>query len=52
VVFDRPPTSKDYFGLQFYLEDLLGKSVDLITEKALRPELRPYIEKELIDVTA
>jgi len=52
VVFDRTPTSRDYFGLQFYLEDLLGKSVDLITEKALRPELRPYIEKELIDVTA
>jgi hypothetical protein len=52
VTFAKIPTSKDYFGLQFYLEDLLGKPVDLITEKALRPELRPYIEKELINVTA
>ncbi|MGB3209064.1 MAG: hypothetical protein WBB19_00015 [Desulforhopalus sp.] len=42
--------SKRYFGVQFYLEDLLGCPVDLITEKALRPELRPYIEQEQINV--
>jgi len=41
-----PATSKRYFGVQFYLEDLLGCPVDLVTEKALRPELRPYIERE------
>ena len=50
VAFDGPATSKRYFGVQFYLEDLLGCPVDLVTEKALRPELRPYIEQELIDV--
>jgi uncharacterized protein len=51
VTFSQQPvTSVDYFNLQFYLEDLLGCSVDLITDKALRKELRPYIEKELIDV--
>jgi uncharacterized protein len=50
VRFDRIPTSKDYFGLQFYLEDLLGRPVDLVTDKALRPELRPFVEKDLIDV--
>jgi hypothetical protein len=32
------------------LEDTLGGPVDLVTEKALRPELRPYIEKEQIIV--
>ena len=32
------------------LEDLLGHPVDLVTEKALRPELRPYIEQEAIRV--
>ena len=37
-------------GVLFYLEDILGCPVDLVTEKALRPELRPYIEQELIDV--
>ena len=50
VDFDGPATSKRYFGLQFYLEDLLGNTVDLVTEKALRPELRPYIEREQINV--
>jgi hypothetical protein len=37
-----------YFGVQFYLEDLLGRLVDLVTEKALRPELRPFIEREAL----
>lgn len=50
VAFDGPATSKRYFGVQFYLEDLLGCPVDLITEKALRPELRPSIEQEQINV--
>lgn len=46
VSFDGPTNSKRYFGLLFYLEDLLECTVDLVTEKALRPELRSYIEKE------
>ena len=50
VEFDGPATSKRYFGVQFYLEDLLGCPVDLVTEKALRPELRPYVEREAIHV--
>lgn len=50
VSFDGPATSARYFGVQFYLEDLLGCPVDLVTNKALRPELRPYIEKEAIHV--
>lgn len=50
IQFDRPATSKAYFGVKFYLEDLLGHSVDLVTDKALRVELRPYVEQEGIDV--
>jgi uncharacterized protein len=50
VSFDGLATSKRYFGVQFYLEDLLGSPVDLVTEDALRPQLRPYIEKELVHV--
>jgi len=50
VAFDGPATSKRYFGVQFFLEDLLGKPVDLVTEKALRAELRPFIEKEAVHV--
>ena len=50
VAFDGPATSKRYFGVQFYLEDLLGVPVDLVSEKALRPELRRYVEQDQIDV--
>lgn len=50
VGFDGVATSQRYFGVQFYLEDLLGCNVDLVTEKALRQELRPYVEREAIDV--
>ena len=43
VRFDSPATSKRYFGVQFYIEgDLLGRPVDLVTDKALRAEMRPY----------
>ncbi len=50
VAFYGPATSERYFGVQFYLEDLLGCSVDLVTEKALRQELRPFIEQEAVHV--
>ena len=45
-----PATSKAYFGMQFYIEDLLGPPVDLVTDKALRKELRPHIEREIINI--
>ena len=50
IRFDGPATSERYFGVQFYLKDLMGLRVDLVTDKALRPELRPYVEREAIHV--
>ena len=50
VTFDGPASSARYFGVQFYLEDLLGCPVDLVTETALRPELRPFVERDAIHV--
>jgi uncharacterized protein len=50
VAFDGPATSERYFGVQFYLEDLFGCEINLVTEKALRVELRPFIEKEAVRV--
>lgn len=50
VSFDGPATSKKYFGVQFLLEDELGHPIDLVTEKAMRAELRPYIEQEAVNV--
>lgn len=50
VEFEGPATFSAYMDLKFYLEDLLGRPVDLVTHKALRKELRPYVEKEMIRV--
>ena len=50
VHFDAPATSKTYFGVQFCIEDLLERQVDLVTEKALRSEFRPYVEREALNV--
>lgn len=50
VDFDGPATSERYFGVQFHLEDQLGRPVDLVTEKALRNELRPLVERDAIHV--
>lgn len=50
VSFDGAATSKRYFGVQFYLEDLLQRPVDLVTEPALRERLRPYVERDAIPV--
>jgi predicted nucleotidyltransferase len=50
VSFEGIATSARYFGVQFYLEDLLGFPVDLVTDKALRAQLRPFIEQEAVYV--
>jgi predicted nucleotidyltransferase len=50
VEFVGPATFGAFMDLKFYLEDVLGRPVDLVTEKALRQELRPYVEKEMIRV--
>jgi predicted nucleotidyltransferase len=50
VVFEGKPTFDAFMDLQFYLEDLLGARVDLVTENALRPQVRRAIEGELLNV--
>jgi len=50
VVFDQKATFDLFMDLKFYLEELLGASVDLVTDKALRPQVRQAIEGELINV--
>ncbi len=50
VVFDRKAGFDLFMDLKFYLEELLGREVDLVTDKALRPQVRKAIEQELIHV--
>lgn len=44
------PTWANYIGLKFYLEDLLGREVDLVTPKGLKPAVRSSVEKDLMYV--
>ena len=50
VDFNGPPDFDLYMDLKFYLEELLGCPVDLVTRNALKPALRPQIEQEAIRV--
>jgi hypothetical protein len=50
VEFDSPPSFDCYMGLKFYLEDLLRVRVDLVTPRALKPRVRPYVEQEAVYV--
>jgi len=50
VEFEGKPTAKRYFGVQFYLEDLFECPIDLVQKDVVRPELKPYIERDLIHV--
>ncbi len=50
VDFGSAATPEAYFGVQFYLEDLLDRPVDLVTERALRQTFRPYVERDAITI--
>ncbi len=40
-------TFDNFMHLAFYLEDLFGRSVDLLTPESLSPHLRPRILREV-----
>ena len=50
VEFQGDPTFDGYWDVKEYLEELLNREVDLVTDDAVRPQLRPYIERDLVDV--
>jgi predicted nucleotidyltransferase len=50
VSFKDTPTFDGYMNLKFLLEDKLGICVDLVTEAAVRPELREVIERDAVRV--
>jgi len=44
ATFDRDMDTK------CYLEELLGRKVDLVTLKAIKPRMKPYIMQDLVHV--
>lgn len=37
----------DFIALEFKLSEMLGKKIDLVSVKALKPYIKPYILKEV-----
>ena len=50
VRFKGSATLDCYMNLKFFLEDLFGRKIDLVTHAALRPELRDRITREAVRV--
>ena len=50
VRFDGRASFDRYMDLKLFLEDLLGRRVDLVTEQALREEIRAHVEQDLLRV--
>ena len=51
VDFIGSATFDGYMETKFYLESLLGCQVDLVVQQALKPRMRPVVEREAIYVT-
>lgn len=39
---------REFFSFKAYLEDLLGREVDFVLVKWIAPEIRPFIEPDMI----
>lgn len=50
VDFGGPATFDAYCGLQDYLQLLIGRRVDLVTTRGLKPRARQHVQRDLIDV--
>jgi predicted nucleotidyltransferase len=48
AMVDQPYSLLDLMGVKVYLEDLLGREVDITPEDGLRPGLRDVILKEVV----
>ena len=50
VEFDTSPDWKTYFGAVSYLENILGRPVDMATISEVRKEIRPFVERDAVHV--
>jgi len=48
IVEFNNPTFDNFMDLIFYLEDLYGREVDLVTLNGLSPYILPFVEKEVV----
>lgn len=51
VEYLAPATFDRFMDTKYYLEELLGCNVDLVTPQAIKPRMKPYIMQDLIYAT-
>ncbi|MCY4117628.1 MAG: nucleotidyltransferase family protein [Caldilineaceae bacterium] len=50
VRFKAPPNWRQYVAAHAYLEETLGRPVDMAARREIRAEIRPYVERGAVDV--
>ena len=50
VKFDKGASLFDLVGAEIFLQKKTGKKIDMVSERALRKELKPVIMKEVIKI--
>ncbi len=50
VEFEETPTLLEFVELENYLSELLGVKVDLVMKRALKPNIRKFVLKEVVYV--
>ena len=51
VEFEGRTTFDRFMDTKFYLEEIPGYKVDLVTPQAIKPRMKPYIMQDLVHVT-
>ena len=46
----RPSLGLKWFGLEQELGRILGRDVELVSESAMSPFIRPYVEKDMVQL--
>lgn len=42
------PSFDNFMDLAFFLQDLFGREVDLVTTRGLSPHIAPFVEREVV----
>ncbi len=48
IVEFEDPTFRNFINPAFFLEDLFGRKVDLLTPEGFSHRIRPFVEKEVV----
>jgi len=50
IDFDETKSFFELADIQYYLEEVLDKKVDLVPRKSIKPQIKSFIEKDLVTV--